>query len=203
MNQTASPSPANLSLQLEGDRALLEAFRVGDPDLLTRLYLTTVPSLRALLYACGLRGAADVDDALQTTYARAFAQPARASYAGLSPFSSYLKTIARNVVRDLKKSGRSRFEVLDPEAAEAARASGEIADPEAAAVRAEGEVLREKFLGRLPELERRIYDACFVDGKAEREAADALSITRHRLRNGVDAIRDKLARFVKEHRLDE
>jgi RNA polymerase sigma factor (sigma-70 family) len=195
--------PSNLDLQLEGNRALLEAFRAGDADLLTRLYLVTAPSLRALLIACGLRSAADIDDVLQTTYTRAFAPAARASYGGLSPFPAYLKTIARNAVRDLRKSGRARFEVLDPEAADAASAASETANPELAVAQREEWALREQFLGRLPAFERRVYDICFVEGKAEREAAEALSITRHRLRSGVDAIRGKLARFVKEHRLDE
>jgi len=203
VNQTAPHASADPSPQLESDRALLDAFRVGDSELLTQLYLTTVPTVRALLYACGLRSAADVDDALQTTYVRAFAPAARAAYGGLSPFAGYLKTIARNVVRDLHKSGRARFEVLDPEAADTATAPADAVSPEVAAVQGEQRALREKFLGRLPPFERRVYDACFVDGLNERAAADALSITRHRLRSGVDTIRGKLARFVKEHRLDE
>lgn len=203
MNQTAPHASADGDLQLEGNRALLDAFRAGDSDLLTRLYLSTAPALRGLLFACGLRSAADVDDALQATYVRAFAPAARAAYGGLSPFAGYLKTIARNVVRDLHKSGRARFEVLDPDAAEATATSSELANPEAAVLQGEQLALRDKFLDRLPPFERQVYDACFVDGLNERAAADALSITRHRLRSGVDAIRGKLARFVKEHRLDE
>lgn len=203
MSQHAPPAPTAPSLHLEADRAALEQFRAGDPDLLTRLYLSTAPSLRALLMACGLRGAADVDDAIQTTYLRAFAPAARASYSGLAPFPAYLKTIARNVIHDLRRSGRARFEVLDPDAAEAAVASGTGTNPEEAMVEAENLALREKFLGRLPPCERRIYDACFVQGQPEREAAVALAVTRHKLRTGVDAIRAKLVRFIQEHRLDE
>jgi RNA polymerase sigma factor (sigma-70 family) len=203
VNQSAPHPSADPGLQLEGNRALLDAFRAGDSDLLTQLYLTTAPVLRGLLFACGLRSAADVDDALQTTYVRAFSPAARAAYGGLSPFAAYLKTIARNVVRDLQKSGRARFEVLDPDVAEAAAASGEAANPEVAAMQGEQAALRDKFLDRLPPFERQVYDACFGAGLNERAAAEALSITRHRLRSGVDAIRGKLARFVKEHRLDE
>jgi len=188
---------------LVGNPALLKAFRSGDSELLSALFLQTSPMLRGLLYACGLRSAADVDDALQTVYLRAFAPAARASYSGLSPFERYLKSIARNVVRDLHKSGRARYEVLDPDRAETFEAQAAWSDPRAGVEAAAERELRDGFLLRLAPPERRVYDACFGQGLTERDAAAELSVTRHKVRSGVVAIRRKLARFIKEHGLDE
>jgi len=198
------PSPAaEPSVELAGNPAQLKAFREGDSDTLSALFISNVPKLRAVLFACGLRGAADVDDAVQTTFVRAFAPAARASYSGLSPFESYLKTIARNVVRDLKKSGRARYEVLNPERADEVASGSAWADPAAAVEAAAERKLRDQFLDRLAPGERQAYEVCFVEGLSERDAAGALSLTRHRVRAAVAAIRRKLARFVKEQGLDD
>jgi RNA polymerase sigma factor (sigma-70 family) len=188
---------------LVGDPAALARFRQGDPALLTEVFERTAPLLRRVLRACGLRSDADVDDALQSVFVKAFAPDARAAYSGLSPYEAYLKSIARNVVRDLHRSGRARFEVLDPERAEQTEVDQSWADPQAQLEEAEARLLRQRFVDGLERDVRTVYDVCLVEGLPEREAADKLGCTRHRLRKGLAGIERALRRFVRENRLDD
>lgn len=202
MTTATSPASPPAAL-LVGDPAALLRFRQGDPATLADVFEHTAPLLRRVLRACGLRSDADVDDALQCVFVKAFAPEARAAYSGLSPYESYLKTIARNVVRDLHRSGRARFEVLDPERADQAPGDAGWADPEAQILEAEAQALRQRFVEGLERDVRTVYEVCLVEGLPEREAADRLGCTRHRLRKGLAAIERALRRFIRENRLDD
>lgn len=186
-----------------GDPAALARFRAGDPELLGDLFERTAPILRRVLRACGLRSEADLDDALQTVFVKAFTPEARQAYSGLKPYEAYLKTIARNVVHDLRRSGRSRFEVLDPERAERTEVEAEWANPAAQVEHAEAQALRQRFVQGLQGDVRDIYDNCLVQGLCERDAAARLGLTRHRLRKGLASIENALRRFIRENRLDD
>lgn len=170
--------------------------------MLTAVFRASGPGLRGLLWSCGLRSAADIDDALQTTFLRAFAPAARNAYSGLSPYEAYLKTIARNVARDLQRSGRARFELLDPEAGRDQPASG-TADPEVQAMAAERCELRDRFVSGLSPLEQQVYRLCLCEGLPERDAAADLGRTRHKVRSCLLGIRRKLLRFARESRIGE
>lgn len=197
-----APAPSACA-RLLSERESLQAFRAGDRDLLGEIYQETTPRLRGLLYACGLRSAADIDDALQSTFVKAFAQPAREAYSGLSPYPAYLHSIARNLVRDLQKSGRARFETLVPEIFDQAGDDRHWARPDAALQEAEDQALRQAFLDGLSADQRQIYAAHLSAGLTERDAALKLGISRHKLRQGLAAIRRALNRFVKERGLKD
>lgn len=96
---------------LTSDRALLEAFRQGKVEALTRVYKEYAPvigtflsrgftfsSKGRMLRFAGYQQPFDLDNALQETFVRAFSEPARLAYDGLTPYRAYLTTIARNLV---------------------------------------------------------------------------------------------------------
>jgi RNA polymerase sigma factor (sigma-70 family) len=96
---------------LIGDRALLEAFRQGKTEALTRVYEEYAPALgvfisrgftfssqgRTLRFA-GYQQPFDLENVLQETFVRAFSVSARLAYDGLTPYRNYLTAIARNLV---------------------------------------------------------------------------------------------------------
>lgn len=197
-NSTATGQGEDLLL---GDAAKLKAFRAGQADVLTEIFLHYAPTLRSVLYACGLRTAADIDDALQSVFLRAFVPKARQDYSGLSPYGAYLKRIARNIVYDLHKSGRTRFETLQPDLAEQQSSDQDWAKPDARYDQAESEALRAQFLQRLEPPEPKVYALCFGKGLGEREAAAQLGFSRYQLRKYLDSIRARLTAFIKEQGL--
>lgn len=199
-NDTSAAQSKDLLL---GDAAKIKAFREGHEDILADIFRHYSPSLRSVLYACGLRSAADIDDALQTVFLRAFAVKARQDYSGLSPYGAYLKRIARNIVYDLHKSGRARFEQIQPEHIEAQVSEQDWADPSLRYDQAESQALRTRFLQMLKPPEPKVYTACFVQGLGEREAAAQLGFSRHKLRKYLDAIRARLTKFIKEQGLND
>jgi RNA polymerase sigma-70 factor, ECF subfamily len=95
------------------NRALLDAFRRGERPALEKVYTAYADAVAGFLRsgfsfdssgrACrflGARSAFDLEDRVHDVFARAFSERARIAYDGLSPYRSYLLTIARNVVID-------------------------------------------------------------------------------------------------------
>ncbi len=186
-----------------GKPAELQAFRAGDREIMGAVFRATAPMLRGLLYACGLRSAADIDDAVQTVYLKAFTAAAREAYSGLSPYPNYLKSIARNVVRDLQKSGRARYKVLDPERVEVENSAASWSDPVEQLEQAEARTLRQRFVAALRPPQDRVYEVCYARGLSEREAATELELSRHKVRTALAGIQRALKRFIREHGLDD
>jgi RNA polymerase sigma-70 factor, ECF subfamily len=100
---------ANPTVELERDRALLDAFRAGSSPVLERLYYAYVDDvfrLVALGFATAsgtIRPELDPDEQraiVQEVFLRAFSDQARAAYDGLRPYRPYLLTIARNLMVD-------------------------------------------------------------------------------------------------------
>lgn len=107
---------------LAEDRALLDAFRRGDLDALSRVYLHYADEVAGMLVrgfsfsgggeSCRFHGYAsrfELEDALHEVFARALTEKARLGYDGLRPYYAYLFGIARAVVID---DFRSRERVL-------------------------------------------------------------------------------------------
>jgi RNA polymerase sigma-70 factor (ECF subfamily) len=106
---------------LSSDRVLLEQFRAGKLEALTRVYeeyagmiagfLTrgfTFSSKGRALEFRGYQQPFDLENVLQETFVRAFSEPARLAYDGLTPYRSYLTAIARNLVLSEHRRRRSR-----------------------------------------------------------------------------------------------
>ena len=108
---------------LTEDGMLLEAFREGSTPVLTLIYTKYAPIIAGFLargfsfqskggtaWFKGFREPYDLENCLQETFARAFAEPARRSYNGVTSYLNYLLAIARNIVID---ESRRRDPVLD------------------------------------------------------------------------------------------
>jgi RNA polymerase sigma factor (sigma-70 family) len=189
---------------LLGDREKLLAFRAGQSDVMTDVFHATASQVRMVLRSCGISSAADLDDAMQTVYTRAFAPDARSSYSGLSHYVVYLKAIARNVVKDLRKSGRARFELLTEQPLDSYQElENSPKSPEHLVAEQEAARLRDMFVDGLKPEAQRVYAVCISAGRTEREASGKLGLSRHRVRRLLDDIRQSLGRFVREHDLDE
>ncbi|MBI2374943.1 MAG: sigma-70 family RNA polymerase sigma factor [Deltaproteobacteria bacterium] len=169
------------------DRKLLDRFRRGDRAALDAVYRAYARELASFLRngfsfssggrACRFRGATshfDLEDRLQETFGRAFAEPARMGYDGVSPYKAYLITIARNLVIDeFRRKERALTDCFaevpegpnEPVAASdpilgRAHASGR---PDQDAESAELAGLVRGFRDGLPEREREIYRLRFEE----------------------------------------
>jgi RNA polymerase sigma-70 factor (ECF subfamily) len=181
------------------DAGLLRGFRRGDPDALEAVYLAHVREVegwvRGALLRSGRLTHADLADLVQDVFLRAFSESARASYDGLRPYPPFLMTVARNLFIDwARRTGREvpRSDILDgplagegqPGAGAAAQASTEGAvgagegEPFAPAVVA----VADAYVQSLPDELRRIHHQRFVVGSPQRQAAEALGISRQTLR---------------------
>ncbi|MEM7157542.1 MAG: sigma-70 family RNA polymerase sigma factor [Myxococcota bacterium] len=150
----------------------------------------------------GYRSAFELHDALHETFRRAFEPRARERYDGLRPYGPYLRAIARNVVL---RGFRAR-EVQFPEVredGEAADSSIEIVDetretPEQEVGRAQIRGVVQRFLDTLPKDDRRLLELRFVEGKSQRDAADALGLGRQRVRGRETKLRQQMLRFLRK-----
>ncbi len=102
------------------DRALLDAFRAGNPEALTRVYWHYVDDVSLVIrrgfVVEGSARVAGVQDAelqrelLQEVFTRALGERARAAYDGLRPYRPYLLRVAKNLLIDrARQSGREQF----------------------------------------------------------------------------------------------
>lgn len=129
--------PARRPFELEGEPALVEAFRRGAPAALERVFVAYAPSVEALLRSGfsyeraghrgqfqGLRSSFDVEDHVHEVFARAFSAAGRSGWDGVHPFGAYLHGITRNLVLDgLRRAGR---ELPLSDEAHARRAAPEV-----------------------------------------------------------------------------
>jgi RNA polymerase sigma-70 factor (ECF subfamily) len=166
------------------DAGLLRAFRKGDPDALETVYRQHVGEveswLRRALLRVGRLTPADLGDLVQDVFLRAFSDPARASYDGLREYPPFLMTIARNLFVDwARRAGREipGSDFLD-DALEKDRTDEADAPPFEPAVVA----VVSAYLASLPEELRRVHHQRFVLATPQRQAAEALGISRQSLR---------------------
>lgn len=213
---------------LSSDRRLLDGFRRGDSDALTRVYDEYAPALAAflargftfsskgrLLQFRGYHQPFDLENALQETFARAFSERARLSYDGLSPYKSYLTAIARNLVlselrrREIAMSQlvqvRDDGEEVTPSVADVdASAPGIVAEtPQPSA---EHEFMRQEllklyraFIGELDDKERGFFDARFEQRKTQIEAGAAVGLSHMQARTLEKKLRKRFLKFMHAH----
>ncbi len=173
-----------------GDEDLSARFRSGERAALEHVYCAYVArvdrEVRRLLQVHGgiwLVGAASVNDLVQDSFARAFSPTARRAFKGLHHHGPYLLAIVRNTVVDSLRL--QQREVLAGGAAieawlalndiDAAAAPPSWIDPVTLArVR--------DYLGRLPPDLRSVHHRRYVLDEAQHVAADALGLSRQRIR---------------------
>jgi RNA polymerase sigma-70 factor (ECF subfamily) len=195
----------------EGDRKLLERFRRGERSALEQIYwayVTRVDRLvRRLLHSYGgtrLVAAANVEDLVQDSFTRAFSPSARQAYDGLRDYGPYLLTIVRNAVADMLRlqqrevlAGTAEIEAwLALEDVTAAEDPSSWIDPVTLAR------VRE-YLTRLPLELQSVHHRRFVLDEGQDVAADALGLSRQRIRTLEKKLRLGLVRELKKARVQK
>jgi RNA polymerase sigma-70 factor (ECF subfamily) len=188
------------------NRVLLNDFREGRRAALEQVYWAYVSKVEGIIrfgfvrsdhVAIGGVGNAgpELRDLVQEVFARAFAPDARRAYDGLRPFAPYLFAIARNVLADWRRrSGREvPTEWQSLEAAVNGLPQEELPQEELPAYADEATVaVVERFLRELPPELRDLHHQRLTLGLSQRDAADALGISRQNLRTLEDRLRSML-----------
>lgn len=185
---------------LSQDRALLRAFRDGDPVALHRVYLDHARGLERRLRAGLVRGDvripplsdADVRDVLQEVFIRAFSVASRKRYDGLRPFETWLRTIARNLLIDrARRKGlpRAEAEALDFVADDDAGAEQNLLDAELRAATA-------TYLASLDPQPREFVALRFEQERSQEEVARTMNLTRRRIRTLEKQVHAGLRAFL-------
>jgi RNA polymerase sigma-70 factor (ECF subfamily) len=184
------------------DRALLEAFRLGEEPALARVYDFYSDDVARFLASRAASGMAlralDVESAHQETFVRAFRPESRRAYDGLRPYRPYLLTIARSAgVSLLRASGRvARESVRLEEAPSVSAMPSEAPTPEEELMRSEVRRLVGTFLDQLADGERALARLRFMDGASQEAAASELRLSRQQVRTVESRVRRAFTRFL-------
>jgi RNA polymerase sigma-70 factor (ECF subfamily) len=175
------------------DEEIVARVRAGDAALFevlirrhnTRLYR----AVRGIL-----RDEAEVEDAMQQAYLRAYA--ALGEFEGLSSFSTWLVRIGLNEALGRVRKRRNFVPVESGEATEGSM--HDQPDPEERAASRQALALLERAIDRLPSIHRTVILLREVEGLSTEEAAHALGVSeavvKVRLHRARAALRDVLTR---------
>ena len=199
------------AMLLVENRALLDAFRRGDPDALEEVFAHYSPKVAAWVTRgfnytsktatrrfSGFRSAADIHDTIHETFRAAFEERARDSYSGLVAYEGYLFAITKNAV--LKKLGAA--DAIAGAAGDEALAqlpSREPSPEEMVASEEEKSIVR-GFLACVTDEERRFIDLRFTEQLSQNAVAEKLGWGRKKVRIVEASIRKGLTRFMKRAR---
>jgi RNA polymerase sigma factor (sigma-70 family) len=189
-------------------RALLEGFRGGLTPALREIYRMHAEDIAAQLRFgftfeshgrahrfVGYGSAFELHDALHETFRRAFEPRARMGYDGIRPYGAYLRTIARNVVlRAFRRREQAFPEIGEGELDERAAGpwSSVAPDPEREVGREQVAALVREFMATLSPEDRRLLTLRFVEGRSQRDAAQALGLGRQQVRTRESKLREQL-----------
>lgn len=195
---------------LVSDRALLEAFRRGEAQAISRVYHEYVGQVAGLLkrgfsfmsggqvvHFRGFQNAWDLECAVQDTFIAAFSKRARAAYDGVNPFGPYLLTIARNRVISQLRSERREFRRRARFETEG-HAPDPVKTPEEQTIDKELEEVVLRFRESLEPGQRRFFDLRYTEDRNLLETARLLGLTRMRARTLDRKVRDQFVRFLRD-----
>ena len=192
------------------DRSILEAFRRGDPSVLTQVYRTYSPDvLRFLSQRFTVRGAQstyavalpplDLDSAHQETFVRAFRPPMRQAYDGVRPYLGFLLTVARTTAIDLMRAsgriGREAVPIEDAPELQQLPMGGR--SPEEEALDSEVRTLVRRFLEGLTEEAQALARLRFMEGISQEAVAERLNLTRGEVRVRERRLRAQFTEHLK------
>jgi RNA polymerase sigma-70 factor (ECF subfamily) len=165
------------------DGRLLESFRRGDRGALEHIYSLYARDVekrvRAVLIGLGRLTPDNLADLVQESFLRAFSDRARAQYDGQREYGPFLITIAQNVVIDWSR--RSCREVPEPDILE--WFSEQVSyDMETAPFDKTLLAKTEAYVAGLPPDMEAVHQVRFVRGMPQRQAAEAIGISRQSLR---------------------
>ena len=180
--------------------ALLDAFRKGEEWALSRVYREYVQKIARYLRVSFTMSSADLQDALQITFMRAFKSKARSAYDGMRPYGNYLVRIAHNVaVNELKKAWR-RWEMppadYDASWLEVVE-SQDFQFPDALAQNAECRKLLEALYNSLSAKQQKVFDLRYRQELSQDEVASRLKLSRQKVRTIENQIREKAFKFFR------
>lgn len=189
----------------EHNRPLLDAFRRGERAALATVYAQSVKAVANLVRlgftitssrvtAPGVRDEARARDLVQEVFVRAFSERARLAYDGVSPFRPWLMRIAKNLMIDeARRAGRVEL-------------PGEVSADDAhevLPVSAEDELLQQRlreatrsYCATLDAEARRFVQLRFEEERSQAEVAEAMHVTRRRVRTLEDMVRDGLRKHL-------
>ena len=207
---------------LTSDRPLLEGFRQGRADALTRVYREYAPLIGAflsrgftfsskgrMLRFAGYQQPFDLENALQETFVRAFSEPARLAYDGLTPYRSYLSAVARNLVLSEMRRREVAMSQLVREVeggelnaledmSEVGPVLGAAPEPtgEAEFMRQELTKLYESFIGELAPAQQAYFRARFEEKLTQVEAGKRAGLSHMQARTLEVKLRKNFLRFM-------
>jgi RNA polymerase sigma factor (sigma-70 family) len=190
-----------------GDRPLLDAFRRGERQALAQVYDHYYPAVvelasrgftfesgGATMRFRGAMGSADLFDLVHDVFTAVFEERARLGYSGTSPYGAYLAQVTRNrIITRLRADQRVR---LEPQ--EAADQSGDEPppSPEDELMARQSQEAVKAFLDRQDETVRTLARLRFGDDLSQDQAAQALGLTRKKVRHLEDRLRRDLTRHL-------
>jgi RNA polymerase sigma factor (sigma-70 family) len=198
---------------LEGDRALLDAFRRGERDAFTRVFHMYVDQVAGMLRAgivvdvdgrrtriAVARSESDLENLVQETFAKVFAPAARDGFDGIRPFGAYITTIARNIAIDrARRQQRDAKHVTVVEHIDRLAApTGTLSNPE---IRLEeGQILAivVRFRDALADADREVFRARYEAGLPLRQAAKSTGLGIFEMRRRDTRIRLALLEKLRE-----
>ncbi len=210
------------------NRDLLGRFRQGESAAMMQVFTHYAPQVASLLrrgftFAAGeqrvrFSGYAqifDVEDCLQEIFRRAFSERARSRYDGLRPFSSYIITIAKNVVINeyqARKRALANFHVeekhIDDVVTDEWSAHDDVlvdapnvptGRPEQDSETAELRGLIVDFRKTLNEREQAVFHWRFEESLSQAEMETRTQLTASKIKTTESKIRDRLRKFLQRH----
>jgi RNA polymerase sigma-70 factor (ECF subfamily) len=200
------------------DRALLDSFRRGAPDALTRVYRAYVDEVATLArrgFTIESSGHAYVRgfdrdgeyELVQETFAKAFAEKARLAFDGLQPYRPYLLRITKNLMIDRFRANRRQPVALDEVgvgelerllATSSAMPQGEEpADPHWKQLLA----ATTEFVATLDVESRQLITMRFDEELSQDDAAERLRCSRRRVRTVERKVQKLLRKWLQKRRL--
>lgn len=195
----------------ESNRDLLDRYRRGERGAFESVYWAYVDPVERLVARC-IRAhgplspeyAMSVEDLVQDVFTRAFTESTRLAYDGIRDYGPYIFTITRNVVVDaFRRRGR---EVPTDLGTLGDRAIAEATEwGQEPALSADLNVLARVrgYLARLPPDLAAVHRQRYGLGVSQDVAAQALGISRQRLRTLEKKLRDGVTRELRAARAKE
>jgi len=199
---------------------LLAGYRAGETWAYAAIYAEFGEPVRRFLASgftfvsrgrtCRYRGGAagiDSEAILQETFARAFAASTRRNYDGERPFKNYLFSIAKNLVlREFQRRERvlsvdNQEEVTDALARRGVDYGLTSADqnPEGTLTDGQLERVTRAFIDGLDDEETRFFTQRFVAGLTQEATAEAMGVTRARIKLLEKALRRRFLSHLRDH----
>lgn len=185
------------------DGALRRRFLAGERAALTTVFDWYAPRLAQRLrrgitvnkdgvahHVAPLASHMELEAVLQETFLRAFEESARARYDGARAYLPYLLAIARNLLIDdaRKRKRRKTSPVANVDALQSTEEQ-EVTDPHAVLEDIRWRAALAEVVGAMPERERAVYVARFVEGRTLDECERTLPYSRSTIRRTEDRIR--------------